>query len=230
MRSVVSVSFPRSGHHLLERCLRGVFPGEVHYCDFYRHCRRSPCIDARTNLQKTHDFNLRLTRAPGYLYVVQFRHPLEAIVSWYEAELRHRHKSRIGEPPLRRAVKLTFVNDSEVYWRFFLAKYLRFWRKFVHKWAVDPQPGTILLAYPALVLHPQEELTRIAEAVATGDRPTADRIRSVVEAQHIAARRSIRGFRYFDEERFARLEDGLAGDLAALGLPRVVRVGAGQHG
>lgn len=222
VRNVVSVSFPRSGHHLLERCLRGIFPGQVAYCDYYRHCRTSPCIDGRTNLQKCHDFNLRLTRAPGWIYVVQYRHPLEAIVSWYEAELRHRHKYRPGETRLRKAVKLTFLQDSELYWQFFLAKYVRFWRRFVEKWVMTPPEGALLLSYRDFVQNPVESLTRIVEAVATEAPPQRAAIEAVVREQKIGERRSIRDFRYYDARRFARIEDGILAQLTAVGLSRII--------
>lgn len=221
MHRVVSVSFPRSGHHLLERCLRGLFPGEVQYCDYYRHCRHSPCLEARTNLQKCHDFDLRLERAPGWMYVIQYRHPLEAIVSWYEAELRHRHKARPGEPRLRKAFKLTFLQDSEIYWRFFLAKYVRFWRRFVEKWALAPPPGAWLLSYGDLVRQPIDQLQRIAAVVATGEPPGRADVERVVREQRIGERRSIREFRYYDERQFAQIEAGLAEQLTALHLPRL---------
>jgi hypothetical protein len=199
----------------------------VRYCDYYRHCRRSPCVDARTNLQKCHDFDLRLPRVPGWIYVVQYRHPLEAIVSWYEAELRHRHKVRPGETSLRKAFKLTLLQDSEFYWQFFLAKYVRFWRRFVAKWAMMPPEGALLLSYGDFVRQPVESLARIAEAVATVDTPERSRIEAVVREQRIGERRSIGHFRYYDARQFGRIEEKLEKQLNALQLPRLVdEVGA----
>jgi hypothetical protein len=207
---------------LLERCLRGLFPGEVHYCDYYRHCRRSPCVDPRTNLQKCHDFDLRLARAPGWIYLVQYRHPLEAITSWYEAELRHRHKYRPGETRLRKGLKLALLEDSEFYWQFFLAKYVRFWRRFVAKWAMAPPEGALLLSYRDFVQRPVESLAGIVEVVAEGPPASRDVIEAVVREQKIGERRSILEFRYYDARRFGRIEGNLERQLTALHLPRLI--------
>ena len=94
MRNIQNITFPRSGHHLIERCIESLFLEEFHYCDYYRHCRQIPCSDPKTTFQKNHDFKLSLSQDKRFHYLVQYRNPLQAIASWYIAEHKHRHKNR----------------------------------------------------------------------------------------------------------------------------------------
>jgi hypothetical protein len=88
MQKIHHLSFPRSGRHLMVRCLKQIYKDPLHYCEFYTHWRRTPCSDPATNLQKKHDFKLRISKSADQRYVVQYRHPVEAISSWFNLVLK----------------------------------------------------------------------------------------------------------------------------------------------
>jgi len=64
LRYVAGVSWPRSGHHLLQRLLQSYFPSLL-YCDFYGAetdcCKRIPCSRPKVGFSKSHDFNDEVT-------------------------------------------------------------------------------------------------------------------------------------------------------------------------
>jgi hypothetical protein len=73
-RKIPCVSFPRSGHHLLGRCLKQYFGRDFHYCP--NVFRKAHFKDPKTNYQKNHDFDLSLPNTRAWYYVIQYRHPL----------------------------------------------------------------------------------------------------------------------------------------------------------
>lgn len=59
MTDIKIISYPRSGHHLLEKILFTVFTDlglEYSYCENYTHCKQNPCKDKRI-FQKDHLIN-----------------------------------------------------------------------------------------------------------------------------------------------------------------------------
>ena len=58
MQKIQNISLPRSGHHLLVRCLTQIYKDQLNYCEFYTHCRKTPCRDPATNLQKKPRFQI----------------------------------------------------------------------------------------------------------------------------------------------------------------------------
>ena len=107
---VSCVTYPRSGHHLLVRLIANyqlnlnqktfcvhknledphgyISAGQMQYCTYYRHCNSVPCTDNACNLQKNHDFDLTLELPATNKLLVQVRHPLESIISFYYWRLK----------------------------------------------------------------------------------------------------------------------------------------------
>ena len=211
MQYIQHVSFPRSGHHLLARSLRKLFPEAIHYCEFYGHCRRTPCTDPKTNYQKNHDLHLNLARSQAYLYLVQYRNPIEAIVSWYGVHQTRAH-------PLKRM----FLPDTEAYWRRFFRAKLTFWKRYVEKWVVDARDENVChVSYHRLLDQPTEELLRVAQIVFADRVVDRARVQTIVDQEQIAPKHTITEFRYYQPEFFAEMEQSVADYLDGLDIPRV---------
>ncbi len=69
MHHLLSVSLPRSGHHVIEKVMAGLFQDRFVYCEFYgppNCCHKIPCSKIRDHeaagklvvIQKTHDHQL----------------------------------------------------------------------------------------------------------------------------------------------------------------------------
>jgi hypothetical protein len=91
MYRVQGVSFPRSGHHLLVKCVKQYFGKRLGYCG--NVFRGQDFLSDGITLQKNHDFDLILPISSDARYLIQYRHPLEAIASWYRS-LRKNHRRK----------------------------------------------------------------------------------------------------------------------------------------
>jgi len=160
MRNITSVSFPRSGHHLLINILARYFgkdplydsrsietgedrshftAGRLVYCEYYTHCRKSPCSDPKTTFQKNHDFDLKLPNKNGQYYIVQYRNPKDAIASNFKLE------SQV----------LKTVEDSEASWKKYHKEKMIYWESFYKKWVLqNKNPLTYYVKYEDLVTQP----------------------------------------------------------------------------
>ena len=133
---VFIVSYPRSGHHALMGFLKRVTDLHNEYCEFYNcqthdgkaiECPKKLLnwrlkgyqCGAGRRVIKTHDFDLALPIKHEWRYIVQYRHPIPAIQSWYELESRKR--------------KL----DAEK----FAIESLDFWKQFLSKWVLSDAQG-----------------------------------------------------------------------------------------
>jgi len=66
------------------QCKDIISAGDFRYCEYYKHCKSIPCSDPIANFQKTHDFNGEVENSTSLYYIVQYRHPIEQIISHYE--------------------------------------------------------------------------------------------------------------------------------------------------
>lgn len=136
------VSYPRSGHHALVSVLQAYFGNEFHYCESYEtpHLKiGQPGV--LTNYQKNHDFGMDTELVPGRRYLVQIRHPLEAIESWEE------HDLLVGAEPSTPQAKLNQ------------------WVWFVNKWLYSPVPQRLVVWYQDLVTRPFEVCTSVIQFI-----------------------------------------------------------------
>jgi hypothetical protein len=213
--SVINASFPRSGHRFLKDHLARILGSEYHYFDHY-HNKDS----TGKNFAKTHDFqllgrNVLSQEFPSHRkYIVQIRHPLESIISYYEFKL---HWNRIE------------VDLEHVFQRH-LEKQLGKWKRFCDTWCLPPMDDRLIVTYQELYASPLDTLVQVCEFMAdckidADNFATAnvDFRRYYSDSEGQSRARSISEFRYFDKDKFKQIEDELLADyLIPLGIsPRV---------
>src|SRR5450755_1833667 len=107
MKRVISLSIPRSGHHLLVRLVHSYFEhGKFLYCEAYTDrecCGHIPC-DAvsrrakskfgcdshlRLFMQKNHELKLEVPVEATAQYIVQLREPAQAAIALLRWEMTH---------------------------------------------------------------------------------------------------------------------------------------------
>jgi hypothetical protein len=163
MKRVISLSIPRSGHHLLVRLVHSYFEhGKFLYCEAYTDpecCGRFPCdavsqrakstfgrdSDLRLFMQKSHDLKFEVPVNTTAQYIVQLREPAQAAIALLRWEMTHgsRENFSLGEIPGK-------AFD-------FFCYYIRFY----HKWCVPAIVGSRerdihLIHYESLV-HSRED-------------------------------------------------------------------------
>lgn len=221
MDYIVHVSFPRSGHHALVRCMMDLLPEELHYCDYYRHCRQVPCIDSKTNYQKTHDFDVALAVQNELKYIVQVRHPLEAIPSWYEYKFNDPY-TRSGESRWKKLLDRWVLRDNRLHWNYFFPQKLRYWERFADKWAGQiARPNVLLLTYDDFVSDTAKTLRRALEFSGAETRVGDSELQAVVREHKVERRRDLTDFRYFDRGKFRRAQERLGTQMAAFDLKEI---------
>jgi len=199
----ICATFPRSGHDLLFQCLQRYFMDDFHYCEFYHHCGKVPCADHSTNFQKNHDFDLTLFNNPAYNYVIQYRHPIESIISWYNLKLSNR---QIRE-------------DTVTIWVYFLHQKIEFWKKFVKKWIIENKnPYVYYLNYRDFVNNPQIKLKETVEFLDPSTPANMALISDIISKMHICLRSDIKKFRYYNPVLFRQIESRLSYELNRLKL------------
>lgn len=168
-RALLGVSFPRSGHHFLERLLRAAAGPDYRYCEFYGPpgcCRSVPCRrPGAFRLQKSHDFGLDHPRElVDCLYVIQTREPLGAALSDREMYVEHH-----GGAAASRA-------DHEVW----LGRKAAHYVGFHDRWVAQAPPGpSVLVDYRELRADPAGAVGRVLTAAGRPAPPAA--LRAAVE-------------------------------------------------
>lgn len=113
----IMVTFPRSGHHALVNAVATIAGDALKYCEFYTHCNIVGCRDY-CNMQKNHDFDLKLQIPEGWNVIVQKRRePICAIQSWFSLD-----------------VKGGVVEDSRESWLRFKEEKMDFYERWNNKW------------------------------------------------------------------------------------------------
>jgi len=154
---VLSVSMPRSGHHVLEMVLTRLLRDRFHYCEFYTIpdcCRSIPCVrtdvversDSLMFMQKTHDHDLTDPKVAGLDgLVIQVREPVARMLSNYELHLRSER-----------------IPHSISYQRLWMGLEAFYTVGFVNKWC-GPIPNGLLLKYEDLTGDPVGYFSRLFE-------------------------------------------------------------------
>jgi len=215
--TIINAGFPRSGHRFLRVILSSYFGPEF---TLYRH--HSMKIDNKlaqpdqlehVNIIKTHDFMLEGKRVLSSMfpvdrrYLIQIRHPLESIISYYEFALE------FGD----------LHADTEVTWSRFLAKNLRYWKKFYKLWALEEDGDSLVITYDNL-FNNTFETTQTAVSFLSGQTSVnSEKLSKAIENQIFLRydndsrskqqeRRQITSFKYFNEKKFRRIEKKLISD------------------
>ena len=204
-RGVQGISFPRSGHHLLVDVLKAYFGAAFQYCGFYSLCDRCPCPEPSTNLQKNHDHGLDVPRDDRSDYLIQYRHPLPAVMSHYELRLRR--------------AEIAPADDCEELWRAYALEQVQHWREWIRKWVLDNgNPRALKLSYEATMADPMTAYSSVVRLFAPDDPVDVERLAKHVERRKIVPQRDVREFRYYDAGFFARLESLARAEIDAVGL------------
>lgn len=229
MRYVASVSYPRSGHHLIVRLMQAYFGESFTYCQFYGQppdacCQEFPCARPGIMCTKNHDMELEV-ELPGIdanadvPVLVGVRHFMDAVVSDYEQHVR------IGNP------------DSLQEWRSLAGVKAAYYTAFVNKWVAAPRRAErCILKYEEIVTAPEQTVARVirffdpaaevdhdrlARCLADTARESINEHNDVVleQGHGIAAPRRVETFRYFDPKIFGRIEGCVADALRLLDYP-----------
>lgn len=223
----VNPCFPRSGHRFLRSICKAYFGPDMVFHSDRRAKRRS--IE-NPNYIKDHDFGLLNGTpdrpiTPEAQYLVQYRHPLESVQSYFEFRVHHGR-----------------TEDGADSWAEFLPWALDYWKAFVTKWCLDSDrlaghrrhvvrygdlyadtPGSVRQVLTFLTGGREEiDPDRLKRAVAQ----FSDGFARYAEDQAQGSRsekkaRDIRDFRYFNDSLYRIEEDLAEAYLQPLGLPRL---------
>lgn len=186
LRRTECVTFPRSGHGLLQKLLHRYFEeGELVYCESYADPERMLDHDPRTNFQKNHDLELGTPIKDDRQYLVQIRYPIESIVSWYQLACE-----REGLP------------DSPGSWTNFAVQKASFWMGFYRKWVMEQVPRRRVVNYADLVERPVETMESIVAFLGASE-PDLDLIRRCCDDEQVGRRSFTRSFKYYGPGFFA---------------------------
>jgi len=259
MKNILCVTYPRSGHHLLVNMLLKYFSRDIeypdtddsrispngvndevitaggfNYCEFYGHCNSVPCSDPRTNFQKNHDFELRLRKDRNRKHIVQYRHPLNALISLYEARLETRASAGIQCEDSSREwldfIGCCQLKDALGAWsRMRYRKVpgrILYWKLFSRKWILNGDlPDACHLSYERLTEQPARALAEVIAFIDPDENPDLDLIGEITARQNVHCGRNTRetlsAFRHYDEDFFCRIEESVAAELQALGMARI---------
>ncbi len=248
-KKILNVAFPRSGHHLLEQCLRLYFRDQFHYCHFDHHCKQIPCTDPKTNFQKHHDYKLFLVNNPSTNYIIQYRHPIESLISLYNLS---KQLGKITENDTKKDW-FTFLNtlDSmpKVFYRYYHRQYfywrcgymrldfrrlfrfpnssipsrLLYWQIFVNKWVINNKnPNTYYLQYADFIDNPRNKLKEVIAFINPQKTVDTKLIDEIVDRMDISLRNDIRDFKFYDPYFFRKLEQEVSRELKILNIKSVV--------
>ena len=206
-RKIINVTFPRSGNSLfrwmlakyfakevfkgvsspsssLKNLRRGkIVAGKFHFCGVYLHCKCCPCIDFRTNFQKTHDFNLKLPNTSLWSYIIQYRQPIESIISKYEL-----------------MVKEDKIVYDEEKWKEFASDEIIRWKKFVSKWVINNKTSKkFFIPYHKLMEDPVNIMSQVISFINPDEGIDRELLHKIINCEEIRNRRNITDFKYYDE-------------------------------
>lgn len=191
------ITFPRSGHHILLSCLADYFGPTLRWSSVHSPYSwdENPGLeshgplgtDPATNFQKNHDFRLDTPIEAGRKYVIQYREPLEALISWY--------KMRIADGRGN--------DDSPEAWERFARDNTNYWRGFVRKWILSRErlaagERILLLDYAWLVSDPSGSVDRVVRFLTNGSPPDSERIADIVQDRKIRLLNPAESFVHYD--------------------------------
>lgn len=230
---VTGVSYPRSGHHLLERLLGLYFGRDFVYCPSYTrekferegrikekmpHAWSYNCSLGQecpnlghVHFCKNHEWDGRLVpKVAGRRYLVQYRDFLPAVVSSFEQTLLNNNASQ--------------KKDPEKKFRIFARRKAQEYREFTQRWVAPQDDGIVKLVvrYEDMTAAPEETLekvlcffgqegkidrARMRDALARVPKNTiVDAKRVIVENSGVAPGRVLEDFRYYSPELFDELD------------------------
>ena len=222
---IVNVSFPRSGHRYLREILARYFGPEFVFYESHQQSIVSAdpakCGLEDVNFIKTHDFDieghdvLRDKFPRSRRFLVQIRHPLESIASYYEFSLKHDAR----------------FSDNRIAWTVFLRTKLEYWKSFYGVWLRTGTKDQMVVEYNNLCARPMDTTAAVIRFLTLTDDVDQPLLEAAIKNQEFRryvggpasrqpVRRDIRDFKYFRRRRFEGIERRLAEDfLKPAGIP-----------
>jgi hypothetical protein len=208
LSNVQGISFVRSGHHMAAGFLERYFGPPFRYCDIDVHCRRRPCVDPFCSLQKGHDLDDDWPIEPDRDYLIQYRHPLEAIASWFTWRVKLKE----------------WADGSEAGWRQFVEMALPIWQRFVRKWVIDfEHPRSLTLRYDEVMADPRAACVALVRFFGSGQPADENRVAELLQREPMCPRRRLEEFKYFDRGQFAALEARVRDEITQADLPLLLQ-------
>lgn len=225
---VSCITFPNSGHRLLLNMLLKYFANDIkfsdidkhsadylcaniiqskdlRYCDSEVHCDVLGCKSEHTNIQRINDINLQVPILSTVRYIIQYRHPIEALLLSYSDLYRYLHHQRP-----------TFEEMFD--------QQLVVWEKYIAKWVLDcPKTSinTLPVNYHRLVKEPSVTIVKVLKFMRPDLDINYELISDVVENQYMQENVNVFESQFYNEEMFQEAEKRLSGMLVKLGVPLI---------
>jgi len=207
--TIYNPTFPRSGNGFLLRGLNHYFKSEMRVGSEHKGSGHFSLEES--NFIKHHDFGLMkneegLEVDANLRYVVQYRHPLPSLVSFYEFTCKNHS-----------------IDDSLTTWDNFLISQLDYWKKFMHKWTVLGS-NALKIEYDDLNENTQQVIKRVIQFMTRDELVNEIDLRNATKytrSQFIRynsldlenpniAPRDLSKFKYFDKNKFSEIEHKLS--------------------
>ena len=231
MQHVVNPTFPRSGHHLLERLLRGTLGQQLVYSERYGS-RNVPDPTKQLFWEKSHDYHLAewSPERDDVTFVVQYRTCLESIVSDFEIRVVANDALNEAYRSVDAYIELDHSRES---WERYAEWASDYWQSFVEKWvtpfAHHAKRNVHFLEYSQLLRDPYGEISSLLRKVGVPS-DAHGRLREVIAEAEIRNRRDLRSFEFFDTPATRHAEAKVQPLLASLGLRQyTTHTGAGRR-
>lgn len=230
---VTGVSYPRSGHHLLERLLGLYFGRDFVYCPTYTRDKfakegritvdmpntwsyncsiEQECPNGdHVHFCKNHEWDGRLVpKISGRRYLVQYRDFLPAVVSSFDQSLLNNN--------------VASRTDPEKKFRTFARRKAKEYREFMERWVVPQEDGIIrlLVKYEDMIAAPEQTFEKVlcffgqegnidrkrlrAALLRVPKNTIVDSKRIIIENSGVKEDRVIEDFAYYSPEFFEELE------------------------
>lgn len=194
MRYTLSISFPRSGHHLVKNLIDKYFNGQLHYCEYYLHCRKLPCSDPKTNFQKIHDLHLNTNVSEKMPLLIQYRKdPVKCLISWYKLEVAY---DRIPEQ----------IDE----WHKFAEQRVKYLIKWFNKWVCKEYKNSLYVEYDNFLSEPLKSMQLIIEHLSPGQNVDLRHLNKVVDEANISYKSNIQNFIFFDQQYVDQLRKNIS--------------------
>jgi hypothetical protein len=206
MKSVLSITFPRSGQTIFETIMEKYFgDSNFKYADSHGFQDKFPCPLLNINLHKTHDFKLDVPTTLNYPYIIRIRNPIESIISWYNFNF---------------STNVWNMSQDDIKWFFkFSNEKIKFWEKFVQKWIINNREQNYYIhKYQDFISDPLEFFSFTIQEIFQ-EKIDEIKLKDTLDHFKIGKKNTIKDFRHYDQSFLKNLENSVNETIEAVGLP-----------
>lgn len=214
------VSYPRSGHHLLENLITGILKSHNYrhdYCEFYGTntdvacgCEQTPCIN-NCVIQKQHDFELNgVEQNKSDIYLVLYRRdPIEQLEAHFRYDY-YKQQGKVSGPFENVSKHKIDYNDEDMIDKCikFMNEFKDYYYSFVDKWVHKSQSNILSIDYSSFVSSPKEYTIKILDHYFSDLTFDNEIVKKVIHDLNIEYKNSIPDFVY------QKLRDSFINDKA----------------